>query len=82
MSGSGDKRVKAAGRGPSCLNAASDADKYGFAAGSTIAQKTRRPITDCKTYAVRLVRAGSALHTCVFVTRRVQSDSVYLLTRL
>ena len=29
-----------------------------------------------------LARAGSALHTCVFVTRRVQSDSVYLLTRL
>ena len=27
-----------------------------------------------------LARAGSALHTCVFVTRRVQSDSVYLLT--
>ena len=29
-----------------------------------------------------LARAGSALHTCVFVTRRVQSDSACLLARL
>jgi hypothetical protein len=29
-----------------------------------------------------LARAGSALHTCVFVTRHVQSDSACLLARL